>query len=129
MSDDQIRADFEKKIKLDKGVYWCDSAQCYMRDAGGGFTVHDRTANHRLEGWQAAHARYAAQPRVPEGFLRWLGTVVQVSDLSGIKDHESAWTWPAPPRAPDFFADYPSLTVGDLRELRAMLTASQEQTK
>ena len=65
MSDDQIRVDFEKKIKLDKGVYWCDSAQCYMRDAGGGFTVHDRTANHRLEGWQAARSRYS----VPDGMV------------------------------------------------------------
>ena len=65
-------------------------------------------------------AEAAPQPVVPEGFTKWLSAFVEVSNLSGIEDHEIAWTWPSPPNAPEFFANYPALTTGDLRELHAL---------
>ena len=67
-----------------------------------------------------AEANTTPQPVVPEGFTKWLSAFVEVSNLSGIEDHEIAWTWPSPPNAPEFFANYPALTTGDLRELHAL---------
>lgn len=48
------REAFEKAIKLDKGVYWCYSANCYMRYASNSFAVRSRTVNDKWEEWQAA---------------------------------------------------------------------------
>lgn len=54
------RSEFEKVFDLESGAYWCDSNQCYMRDAGGGFTVSVNPLNDRWAGWQA-RARLRAQ--------------------------------------------------------------------
>lgn len=84
-------------------------------------------------GWNACREAMLASQEgaptasaVPDGFLKWLDAVVTTSNLAGIGDHETAWTWPAPRGDIDFFAGYPQLTTGILRELHAMLTASKE---
>ena len=63
---------------------------------------------------------------VPDGFMSWLEAFVQVSVLSGIEDHEQAWTWPNPPGDKTFFDDYPKLTTGDLRGAYNALTAAPQ---
>jgi len=82
--------------------------------AESGYSLDDLKAKIKM------YLDASTQPVVPEGFTKWLSAFVEVSNLSGIEDHEIAWTWPSPPNAPEFFANYPALTTGDLRELHAL---------